>query len=221
MLQQKLIWLKPDEAFAVAREFLPQVKVCLMGTMLGGIAARMSLQVFGATPSFHTLTSVWSNGTPHHRGIWGNRWFPPPTEKSVVCMQWLTAVLQNPKEAYISVICFKGLAYLQQTTVVCWYTQRGRAEEERLVKLFGVVFAFKGGKKKKGSLYKICPKLSSLFPILWFPSILFIKTKPRQQRWQQQKRLVTQSKCMQTAVYLSKKKASNSIHLSRQVPNTK
>lgn len=72
----------------------------------------------------------------------------PPTEKSVVCMQWLTAVLQNPKEAYISVICFKGLAYLQQTTVVCWYTQRGRAEEERLVKLFGVVFAFKGGKKK-------------------------------------------------------------------------
>lgn len=145
---------------------------------------------------------------------------PPPTEKSVVCMQWLTAVLQNPKEAYISVICFKGLAYLQQTTVVCWYTQRGRAEEERLVKLFGVVFAFKGG-KKKGSLYKICPKLSSLFPILWFPSILFIKTKPRQQRWQQQERLVTQSKCMQTAVYLSKKKASNSIHLSRQVPNTK
>lgn len=74
---------------------------------------------------------------------------PPPTEKSVVCMQWLTAVLQNPKEAYISVICFKGLAYLQQTTVVCWYTQRGRAEEERLVKLFGVVFAFKGGEKKK------------------------------------------------------------------------
>lgn len=167
MLQQKLIWLKPDEAFAVAREFLPQVKVCLMGTMLGGIAARMSLQVFGATPSFHTLTSVWSNATPHHRGIWGNRWFPPPTEKSVVCMQWLTAVLQNPKEAYISVICFKGLAYLQQTTVVCWYTQRGRAEEERLVKLFGVVFAFKG--KKRGHCIKSAPNYLLYFQNYDFP----------------------------------------------------
>jgi len=45
--------------------FCHKCKSLLMGTILGKDCSRVSLQVFSATPSFHTLTSVWKP-KPHH-----------------------------------------------------------------------------------------------------------------------------------------------------------